>query len=127
MRAYDELVFSYDITCRDNLRKLRGVSVIRQFCQLNSPCTTVVGKLRCSLVYDCTNPLTFPRRADCEHFEMSAPEFATADELRADLDNYEQMWSMYDEFNSGLSDLSKEDWISFRWVSVFYQTFIVYL
>jgi len=58
---------------------------------------------------------------------MSAPEFATADELRADLDNYEQMWSMYDEFNSGLSDLSKEDWISFRWVSVFYQTFIVYL
>ena len=53
-------------------------------------------------------------RADCEHFEMDIPEFPEADELRADLDSYESMWSMYDEFSSGLNDLAKEDWISFR-------------
>ena len=53
-------------------------------------------------------------RADCEHFEMDIPDFPEADELRTDLDSYESMWSMYDEFSSGLNDLAKEDWISFR-------------
>ena len=53
-------------------------------------------------------------RADCEHFEMEIPEFSTADELRVDLESFEKMWSMYDTFNSGLNDLAKEDWISFR-------------
>lgn len=53
---------------------------------------------------------------DCEHFDMPVPEFTVADELRNDLDSYEVMWSMYDEFNSGISELAKEDWISFRLV-----------
>lgn len=46
---------------------------------------------------------------------MDIPEFSVADELRSDLSSYEVMWSMYDEFNSGLSELAKEDWISFRY------------
>lgn len=59
-------------------------------------------------------------RADCEHFEMEVIEFPEADELRTDLDSYESMWSMYDEFNSGLNDLAKEDWISFRCIEFTY-------
>jgi len=58
-------------------------------------------------------------RADCEHFEMDIPEFLEADELRTDLNAFETMWSMYEEFDSGLNSLAKEDWISFRYVILY--------
>lgn len=65
-------------------------------------------------------------RTDCEHFDMPIPEFPAADELRADIDSYETMWSMYDEFNSGLNDLAKEDWISFRTRYYTFEEFLVH-
>ena len=45
---------------------------------------------------------------------MDIPEFPLADEVREDLNRYESMWSLFEEFNNGLQDLAKEDWISFR-------------
>ena len=51
---------------------------------------------------------------DCEHFEMTIPMFDVADEISKDLSNYEAMWFLLEEFNSGLQELAKEDWISFR-------------
>ena len=42
---------------------------------------------------------------------------SAVDELANDLASYEAMWSQYEEFNTGLQTLAKEDWISFRWAS----------
>ncbi|PAA68244.1 hypothetical protein BOX15_Mlig013490g1 [Macrostomum lignano] len=52
--------------------------------------------------------------SDCEHFQMERPEFPLAEELKADLDTVELEWGQFEKFNSGLQDLAKEDWISFR-------------
>ncbi len=45
---------------------------------------------------------------------MECPDFPLADELKVDIDSTEAMWGLFEEFNSGLADLAKEDWISFR-------------
>ena len=52
--------------------------------------------------------------SDCQHFEMPEPDFVFVEELKMDLEQYESMWSLFEEFNTGLQELSKEDWISFR-------------
>ena len=51
---------------------------------------------------------------DLEHFEMSIPSFEVADEINKSLSDYEAMWFLLEDFNSGLQELAKEDWISFR-------------
>ena len=45
---------------------------------------------------------------------MECPEFPVATELREDIEKTEAMWGLFEEFNSGLSSLASEDWISFR-------------
>ena len=45
---------------------------------------------------------------------MTPPLFEVADELSKDLSNFEAMWFLLEEFNTGLQELAKEDWISFR-------------
>jgi len=55
-------------------------------------------------------------RRDLGYFEMECPEFTTAAELREDLAKYESMWGVFEEFNTGLQELRKEDWISFRYI-----------
>lgn len=45
---------------------------------------------------------------------MDKPDFEVADELKADMDAFESMWGLYENFNNGLQELAKEDWISFR-------------
>jgi len=55
-------------------------------------------------------------RRDLGYFEMECPEFTTAAELREDLAKFESMWCVFEEFNSGLQELRKEDWISFRYI-----------
>ncbi|OWF37256.1 Cytoplasmic dynein 2 heavy chain 1 [Mizuhopecten yessoensis] len=61
---------------------------------------------------------------DCEHFGMDLPELELADELRADMAQYENMWGLYEEFNKGLQDLAKEDWISFRSRTYMFEEFL---
>lgn len=36
------------------------------------------------------------------------------EELQTDLEHYESNWLLYEEFNSALDELAKEDWIAFR-------------
>ena len=55
-------------------------------------------------------------RSDCRHFGVDVPEFSIAEELQADLTRFEKMWSLYDQFHTGLLEMTKEDWISFRCV-----------
>ena len=45
---------------------------------------------------------------------MPEPDFVFVEELKMDLEQYESMWSLFEEFNLGLQELAKEDWISFR-------------
>ena len=54
---------------------------------------------------------------------MECPEFTTAMELREDLAKFESMWCVFEEFNNGLQELRKEDWISFRYTYVLYFTY----
>ena len=37
-----------------------------------------------------------------------------ADELKTDIGEYESNWVLFEQFNNGLAELTKEDWISFR-------------
>ena len=53
-------------------------------------------------------------RFDCKHFDLPQPDMAIAEELKADLTQHESMWTLYDEFTSGMSNLEKEEWILFR-------------
>lgn len=45
---------------------------------------------------------------------MTVPNFEVADEINKDLSQFEAMWFLLEEFNNGLQELAKEDWISFR-------------
>ena len=51
---------------------------------------------------------------ECSHFGVAEPQFALAEELKVDIAHHEAMWNLYEEFSSGLEELAKEDWISFR-------------
>ena len=53
-------------------------------------------------------------RVDCYHFELESVEFPLLDELETDIATFETMWKLYEEFNTDLEELSKQDWISFR-------------
>ena len=55
-------------------------------------------------------------RSDCRHFGVDVPEFSVAEELQADITRFEKMWSLYDQFHTGLLEMTKEDWISFRYI-----------
>ena len=58
--------------------------------------------------------LTFLFSFDCQHFGVAEPQFSAAEELKADITYHESMWGLYEEFSTGLDELAKEDWISFR-------------
>ncbi|XP_022324921.2 cytoplasmic dynein 2 heavy chain 1-like isoform X2 [Crassostrea virginica] len=61
---------------------------------------------------------------DCEHFGMELPDLEVANELKADMSNFESMWGLYEEFNNGLQELAKEDWISFRSKAYMFEEFL---
>ncbi len=51
---------------------------------------------------------------DNAHFGLKEPEFPLADEVGADLDKYEEMWGLFEEFNREISEMGNEEWIIFR-------------
>ena len=60
---------------------------------------------------------------ECKHFGLQEPEFPVADELKTDIEEYESNWVLFEQFNNGLGELTKEDWISFR--LVFFDEFCI--
>uniref|UniRef100_W5MJK1 Cytoplasmic dynein 2 heavy chain 1 n=1 Tax=Lepisosteus oculatus TaxID=7918 RepID=W5MJK1_LEPOC len=58
---------------------------------------------------------------DCHHFDLEEPEFSLAHEIIKDIEEFVQMWSLYEEYHEGLQEKAKEDWISFSYRS---KTFI---
>ncbi|XP_065833043.1 cytoplasmic dynein 2 heavy chain 1-like isoform X2 [Oscarella lobularis] len=62
--------------------------------------------------------------AECMHFGMTKPDFSLAEEIRSDLEQHEEMWKMFEDFHSGLEEMTKEDWISFRTKSYLFDEFL---
>ena len=58
----------------------------------------------------------FLLREQAEHFQLSKPDFPVVQELEEDLVQYEQTWSLYEEYSNALGEMANEDWISFRLV-----------
>ncbi len=50
-----------------------------------------------------------------------------ADELKTDIEQYESNWVLFEQFNNGLGELTKEDWISFRLVGYCTSVVVIHL
>uniref|UniRef100_A0A4W3JMF3 Cytoplasmic dynein 2 heavy chain 1 n=1 Tax=Callorhinchus milii TaxID=7868 RepID=A0A4W3JMF3_CALMI len=62
---------------------------------------------------------------DCHHFKVEEPEFELAERVYQDLEQYEGMWSLYEEFNKGFQSMLNEDWISFRTKTYLFEEFLL--
>ena len=63
---------------------------------------------------------------DCTHFGLKEPSFPKLEEVELDLAKYEEMWGLFEEFNSSLRDMSKEEWIIFRSKSYRFEEFLTW-
>ncbi|XP_071951365.1 cytoplasmic dynein 2 heavy chain 1-like isoform X2 [Antedon mediterranea] len=61
---------------------------------------------------------------DCKHFDLPNPEFELANELQDDIKIHEGMWGLYEEFSTGLNELAKEDWVTFRSKTYHFEDFL---
>lgn len=56
------------------------------------------------IAISCSNCVMFALiicRQDCANFGIEIPEFSIVDEVESDLKKHENMWSLFDEFNTG--------------------------
>ncbi|XP_034239710.1 cytoplasmic dynein 2 heavy chain 1 [Thrips palmi] len=61
---------------------------------------------------------------DCKLFNLSTPEFQICNKVEEDIKYHENMWSLFDEFNTGIQNMSKEEWIIFRSKSYRFEEFL---
>ncbi len=61
---------------------------------------------------------------DSAHFGLAEPEFPLAEEVGADLERHQQMWSTFEKFNKDLGEMAKEEWIVFRAKSYRFEEFL---
>lgn len=61
-------------------------------------------------------------RTECEQFGIEKTEIPLFDEMASDLENCENNWLLYEQFNVGLQEMADEEWILFRQVSVLFIT-----
>ncbi|VDM76119.1 unnamed protein product [Strongylus vulgaris] len=52
---------------------------------------------------------------ECDQFDLKRPDFTTLDQLGADIQEYENNWVIFEEFNTELQSLASEEWIVFRY------------
>nr|CAB3240329.1 cytoplasmic dynein 2 heavy chain 1-like [Phallusia mammillata] len=62
---------------------------------------------------------------ECQHFELPAPDFSLAEEIRVDLEELEVTWLLYEDFYSGLTEMAQQDWISFRGKTHTFEEFLL--
>ena len=65
--------------------------------------------------------------ADCAHFGIKEPDFAQLEEVQLDLEKHEEMWGLFEEFNTSMGEMVKEEWIIFRFHTHMTFTFPKYL
>ncbi|CAB1349241.1 unnamed protein product [Coregonus sp. 'balchen'] len=61
---------------------------------------------------------------DCRHFELEAPDFSLAEETIRDMEEYGQMWSLYEDWQEDFQKKAKEDWITFRSKTYVFEEFL---
>ena len=64
-----------------------------------------------------TSPVWYPSlhcRGDCAHFGLPDPQLPLLGQLEHEIDSYDRMWALYDQFYSELGELTRQDWLSFR-------------
>ncbi|KAK3929891.1 Cytoplasmic dynein 2 heavy chain 1 [Frankliniella fusca] len=61
---------------------------------------------------------------ECKLFNLPIPEFLVLQKIEEDLQYHENMWSLFDEFNSGIENMAKEEWIIFRSKSFRFEEFL---
>ncbi|XP_046395709.1 cytoplasmic dynein 2 heavy chain 1 [Ischnura elegans] len=64
--------------------------------------------------------------SDCKSMGMEAVDIPECSEVENDLKKFESMWSLFDEFNTGLQKLGEEEWIVFRSRSYKFEEFLLY-
>ncbi len=53
-------------------------------------------------------------REECRNFQLEEPEFKELFEINADITKIKSVWGIYEEFQNGIREYAKEDWVSFR-------------
>uniref|UniRef100_A0A672FSM8 Cytoplasmic dynein 2 heavy chain 1 n=1 Tax=Salarias fasciatus TaxID=181472 RepID=A0A672FSM8_SALFA len=61
---------------------------------------------------------------DCSCFDLEAPDFFLADETKTDLEEFGQMWGLYEEWQQGFTEKAQEDWITFRSKTYVFEEFL---
>ncbi|XP_077466766.1 cytoplasmic dynein 2 heavy chain 1 isoform X1 [Stigmatopora argus] len=61
---------------------------------------------------------------DCVYFNLEVTAFPLAEETKRDMDEYSQMWGLYEEWHQGFTDMAQKDWISFRSKTHLFEEFL---
>uniref|UniRef100_A0A3B4BEW0 Dynein cytoplasmic 2 heavy chain 1 n=1 Tax=Periophthalmus magnuspinnatus TaxID=409849 RepID=A0A3B4BEW0_9GOBI len=61
---------------------------------------------------------------DCSYFNLECPDFSLAEETKQDMEDYSQMWGLYEEWQEGFMEKAQEDWITFRSKTYIFEEFL---
>uniref|UniRef100_A0A3P8WNV8 Cytoplasmic dynein 2 heavy chain 1 n=1 Tax=Cynoglossus semilaevis TaxID=244447 RepID=A0A3P8WNV8_CYNSE len=61
---------------------------------------------------------------DCGYFDLETPDFSLAEETKTDMEEYSQMWGLYEEWHRGFMEKAQEDWITFRSKTYVFEEFL---
>ncbi|XP_028320044.1 cytoplasmic dynein 2 heavy chain 1 isoform X2 [Gouania willdenowi] len=61
---------------------------------------------------------------DCSYFDLETPDFSLAEETKRDMEEYSQMWGLYEEWQQGFAEKAQEDWITFRSKTYIFEEFL---
>ncbi|XP_029699181.1 cytoplasmic dynein 2 heavy chain 1 isoform X3 [Takifugu rubripes] len=62
---------------------------------------------------------------DCACFNLDTPDFSSAEETNRDLDEYRQMWGLYEVWQQGFTEKAQQDWIVFRKKTHVFEEFLI--
>ncbi|XP_068440329.1 cytoplasmic dynein 2 heavy chain 1 isoform X1 [Clinocottus analis] len=61
---------------------------------------------------------------DCASFDLDSPDFSLAEKTKRDMEEYSQMWGLYEEWQQGFTEKAQEDWITFRSKTYAFEEFL---
>ncbi|XP_056229968.1 cytoplasmic dynein 2 heavy chain 1 isoform X2 [Seriola aureovittata] len=61
---------------------------------------------------------------DCAYFDLEVPDFSLAEETKRGMEEYSQMWGLYEEWQQGFTEKAQEDWITFRSKTYVFEEFL---
>ncbi|XP_024132434.1 cytoplasmic dynein 2 heavy chain 1 [Oryzias melastigma] len=62
---------------------------------------------------------------DCTYFDLEPPDFSMAEEIKIDMEELSQTWSLYEEWQEGYTEKAREDWITFRSKTYVFEEFLL--